>query len=257
MAYLLSQVDYSTSAALVRKSALLKDGQRMHIVALSGPTIFTATTGSAVPITISGRFTTNDIESTSSTQSSSSVPAYIMCIAISGPLLVAIYLAIYAIRRFRARRHAETQTLKETDASNESNDVHSNSGVDLAHRASWSPFIESSESAEAVLRSDTISTRQLYISNQVHRARQKVAELEKKSIRLRVSLRSTQTTLVDRPSSSNGDVPLVPAVPPTNEEDTVNDALVRRLKDELEGAVRQIEVLNSRINELEQQRRSS
>jgi len=71
---------------------------------------------------------------------------------------------------------------------------------------------------------------------------------------------SIQSTRTERrpPSSSKEDTPPDLPVLPTSEEDLGNDALESaRMADKLESAIRQIEALNSRINELELQRRSS
>jgi len=67
---------------------------------------------------------------------------------------------------------------------------------------------------------------------------------------------SIQSTRTERrpPSPSKEDIPPDLPVLATSEEDPGNDAL--ELADKLESAIRQIEALNSRINELELQRRS-
>ncbi|KAJ7877447.1 hypothetical protein B0H13DRAFT_979748 [Mycena leptocephala] len=62
-----------------------------------------------------------------------------------------------------------------------------------AHRASWAPDIDTDGP-----RSSIISTRQLVISNQVNRAREKVAELEEISSLLRFSFNSSLKTEIDK-----------------------------------------------------------
>jgi len=71
-----------------------------------------------------------------------------------------------------------------------------------------------------------------------------------------MSIQSTRTER--RPlSPSKEDIPPDLSVLPTSEEDPGNDALESaRLVDKLESAIRQIEALNSRINELELQQSS-
>ncbi|KAJ7148022.1 hypothetical protein C8R46DRAFT_1231582 [Mycena filopes] len=94
--------------------------------------------------------------------------------------------------------------------------------------------------------SDAISTRQVYISNQVNRAREKVAELEAEtSTLLRQSSRSSHQGSIP---PETGDISQTP-------DDSNSPANDQRLQ--LERAIRQIEELNGRIRDLERQRRSS
>jgi len=96
--------------------------------------------------------------------------------------------------------------------------------------------------------------RQLYISNQVNRAREKVAELEEMSILLRSSSnysrgnswRPASDIDHDLPSAAIGDEPA-----------HADDPQSLGVEDKLERAILQIEALNNRIRELEMQRRSS
>jgi hypothetical protein len=118
-----------------------------------------------------------------------------------------------------------------------------------AHRASWAPDIDTDGP-----RSSIISTRQLVISNQVNRAREKVAELEEISSLLRFS---SNSSCEDRTRQAS-DLDVLP--PTAAGEDSVNnpsDADSLGVQDKLEHAIRQIEGLNNRIHELEGQRRSS
>jgi len=72
-----------------------------------------------------------------------------------------------------------------------------------------------------------------------------------------MSIQSTRTERRPPSLSKEGILTDLPVLP-TNEEDPGNDALESaRMEDKLESAIRQIEALNSRINELELQRRSS
>jgi len=120
-----------------------------------------------------------------------------------------------------------------------------------AHRASWAPDIDTDGP-----RSSIISTRQLVISNQVNRAREKVAELEEISSLLRSSSHSAREDRTRQASETDHDV----RPPAAAGEDSVNnpsDADSLGVQDKLERAIRQIEGLNNRIRELEDQRRSS
>ncbi|KAJ7148019.1 hypothetical protein C8R46DRAFT_1128903 [Mycena filopes] len=91
--------------------------------------------------------------------------------------------------------------------------------------------------------SDPISTRQAYISNQVNRAREKVAELQ-----------VVTSTLLRQPSRSSHQE----SIPPETGDILQPDELNPPANDQrLERAVQQIEELNGRIRDLEHQRRSS
>ncbi|KAF7347292.1 hypothetical protein MVEN_01484500 [Mycena venus] len=123
----------------------------------------------------------------------------------------------------------------------------------VLNRGSWTPYIDRLRTREHRLSSsNTISTRQLYISNQVNRARQKVAELEEISSLLLCcsrgnSLRSASGTVRDPPAvAAEKDEP----APTDNPE-------LPGVQVQLERANQQIEELNTRIRELEMQRRSS
>ncbi|KAJ7146370.1 hypothetical protein C8R44DRAFT_973180 [Mycena epipterygia] len=112
---------------------------------------------------------------------------------------------------------------------------------------SWEPYIARHSAQPALTPANTISTRQLYISNQVNRAREKVTELEEASTLLRSASHGSRT--------SDGRLS-VPGTEPTNAAGDP-DSLEGQDRDRLERAIRQIEALNSRIHELEHQRRSS
>ncbi|KAJ7819891.1 hypothetical protein B0H14DRAFT_3472669 [Mycena olivaceomarginata] len=113
-----------------------------------------------------------------------------------------------------------------------------------ANRESWEPSIDRRPTREHRLSHNTVSTRQLYISNQVNRARQKVAELEEMSTLLRSSTLSSRGSGL-RPGSG------ITATAEGNEED---DSESRSVQETLERAMQQIEALNNRIRELEMHR---
>jgi small-conductance mechanosensitive channel len=124
------------------------------------------------------------------------------------------------------------------------------------NRESWEPYIDRLQNQETGLTpSNTVSTRQLYISNQVNRARRKLAELEEVSTLLRSSTMSSRGSSTMLASGTEHDAPNLAA-----EEEPVDNATdpeASGVKDRLEDAIRQIEGLNDRIRELEMQRRSS
>ncbi|KAJ7045106.1 hypothetical protein C8F04DRAFT_1067721, partial [Mycena alexandri] len=121
-------------------------------------------------------------------------------------------------------------------------------------RASWAPFIDRPDTLSP---SNTTSTRQLYISNQVHRAREKVAALEEAaSTLIRSASNSSQESTV-RSMSWTGSELTAPATAGLEVPGDTVDSLGADDKDKLVRAMREIEGLNSRIRELEAQRRSS
>ncbi|KAF7307598.1 hypothetical protein MIND_00554800 [Mycena indigotica] len=156
-------------------------------------------------------------------------------VVIVGLLLVLIPLTIALILRWRAGRLARDRSPPKELESNDCTqilDPYSSSddgSVDLEpqQRASWALFIGSKDE-NALSRSNTATTRQLYVSNQARRAQQKAIELErqresvdtgsKASTGARVSTASSRTaaTLVDgsRPSSVMWTKEGAPPVPP-------------------------------------------
>ncbi|KAJ7665644.1 hypothetical protein B0H17DRAFT_1143317 [Mycena rosella] len=117
------------------------------------------------------------------------------------------------------------------------------------NRASWEAYIGRFSSSDA----NTISTRQLYISNQVNRVREKVVELEE----MLALLRSTsQSSRIEGPALPDQDSRLsMEVAEPFNDSDP--NGFESQDRDMLQRAIHQIDVLNTRINELERQRRSS
>ncbi|KAJ7447265.1 hypothetical protein FB451DRAFT_1290883 [Mycena latifolia] len=124
------------------------------------------------------------------------------------------------------------------------------SDADLDH-ASWEPYLDRVSSSAA----STISTRQLYISNQVNRAREKVIELEEISMLLRLSSQSSHTSSTVVSSWTDQDVQHSAADAEPTSSSRGLDPL--EVQNKFERAIHQIEALNARINELERQRRSS
>ncbi|KAF8204229.1 hypothetical protein K438DRAFT_1819363 [Mycena galopus ATCC 62051] len=112
---------------------------------------------------------------------------------------------------------------------------------------SWAFYVDRLQTRE-LTPSNTISTRQLYISNQVHRAREKVAELEEMSSLLLRSPTASSRGYSSRPGSGMTEAEGAWTAP-TNADQPVDDRLDR--------AILEIQALNSRIRELEMQRRSS
>jgi hypothetical protein len=125
------------------------------------------------------------------------------------------------------------------------------------NRTSWAPYIGRLQTPKhALTASNTVSTRQLYISNQVNRVREKVAELEEMSTVLRSSSNSSREHGPRPASGTDHDVPPT-AVAAAEEMPNDSSDPVGVQDDKLEHANRRIEALNSRIRELELQRGSS
>ncbi|KAJ7811779.1 hypothetical protein B0H14DRAFT_2858919 [Mycena olivaceomarginata] len=118
-----------------------------------------------------------------------------------------------------------------------------------AKRESWEQYIDRCQIGEHRLSYNTVSTRQLYISNQVNRAREKVAELEAMSTLLHSSTMSSSGE-----SSGSQLGPGIIATAVGDEPVNGDDSESRRVQETLERAVQQIEGLNNRIRELEMHR---
>ncbi|KAJ7045114.1 hypothetical protein C8F04DRAFT_1067740 [Mycena alexandri] len=202
----------------------------------SVPSIATETSASGSP------------SSTSAERAENKTIPIAVSVSIVCVILIIIGLVILRLRRLTSVRNSEGQANQGPEAKNlptrfdlESPDIGSESGV---NRTSWAPYINRLETQQALTPSNTISTRQVYISNQVNRAREKVAELEaEKSTLLRQSSHSSESHQEGIPSGT-GDVPA----------DDLNSS---GIYETLERAIRQIEGLNDRIRELEGERRSS
>ncbi|KAJ7447266.1 hypothetical protein FB451DRAFT_1188446 [Mycena latifolia] len=118
------------------------------------------------------------------------------------------------------------------------------------NRASWEPYIDRIISPQRTLTN-------LYISNQVNRARKKVLELEEVSMLLRSASDSSWGSSA-RLAPNNLDHTVEHSAAdsqPTNGSKYPSDSL--EVQGKLEHAIQQIEALNARIHELEGQRRSS
>ncbi|KAJ7508442.1 hypothetical protein B0H11DRAFT_1965021 [Mycena galericulata] len=118
-----------------------------------------------------------------------------------------------------------------------------------APHASWEPYLDLSlqPSDSTLTPSSTISTRQLYISSQVNRAQEKVRELEELSSLLCTA--SVSGTDYDVPRTVLNAVEEISPASGAGGPESIEAKLQR--------AVEQIEALNSRIQEMERQRRSS
>ncbi|KAJ7757632.1 hypothetical protein B0H16DRAFT_1537280, partial [Mycena metata] len=165
--------------------------------------------------------------------------------------VVVLSLVLWAILRRRRRaalRNTELLTARGSDSKGlptpfnlESPDVGSESG---GNRASWAPYINRLTIRQALTPSNTVSTRQLYIANQVNTAREKVAELE------------AETSTLLRQSSHSSDSHQE-GIPSGTDEVSADDLNSSGIYERLERAIQQIEGLNDRIRELERERRSS
>ncbi|KAJ7045110.1 hypothetical protein C8F04DRAFT_1388686 [Mycena alexandri] len=226
--------------------------------------VSTLTGTTAVPVTISGIATvSNSVFTTTITeqipvatitgQSAASKPGrgrkkvvLVTAVTVSSVVVVIFSLVLWVIlrrRRRASRRNTELLTARGSEPKDlptpfdlESLDVGSQSGV---NRASWALYINRPDTRQGLTPSSTVSTRQVYISNQVNRAREKVAELEAETSTL---LRQSSRPSHHEAGTGNG---------------PVNDLNPSAIYERLERAVQQIEGLNDRIRELERERRSS
>ncbi|KAJ7148015.1 hypothetical protein C8R46DRAFT_540503 [Mycena filopes] len=221
---------------------------------------FTVTT--AVPVTIDGKVTLSNslftvtattlapVATTTSTSMqtirTSNILATLQLVRIASGSISSLYLIVIALVLWIlcARRRTWTKTTRAAKA-----DTPAELESRLDGRESWAPYIDR---ADAVLSpsNTTSTTRQLYISNQVHRARQKVAELEAEtSTLLRAnSANSSGSASVRSASWTASDVgetvlrsPSLPGSPGVEDRET------------LAGAMQQIRELNDRIRELEEE----
>jgi len=267
-------IHLASSAAVVRKSALMNSDDASptpfvlaaQVSAVLSASITVITTRTFVPTTISGIPTFTDVLTTSTstslvpigttlqaepnddTPSHSHNPAVIAVSVSVGAIAVLSLILFVTMRRRRAlRTRTQISPLQRQESFKEIR-PYLGSKSD-AHRASRAPDIHTDGR-----RSSIISTRQLVISNQVNRAREKVAELEEISSLLRSSSNSSRE---DRTRQAL-DLDVLP--PAAVGEDSVNnpsDSESLGVQDKLERAIRQIEGLNNRIRDLECQRRSS
>ncbi|KAJ7757627.1 hypothetical protein B0H16DRAFT_1689619 [Mycena metata] len=166
-------------------------------------------------------------------------------LSVVGASLITIGLVILRLRLLTSARDIKGQPNQGSEAKElptpvdlESLVIGSESDV---NRASWAPYTNRLDSHQGLTPSNTVSTRQLYISNQMDRTREKVAELEAETSTL--LRQSPHTSHHEGIPSSTGDVP--------------QDLNSSGIHERLEQALRQIETLNDRIRELERERRSS
>ncbi|KAJ7726417.1 hypothetical protein B0H16DRAFT_269275 [Mycena metata] len=192
----------------------------------------------------------------------------IIAVVIGGVFLLGFGLVIWIIlRRNRKALERQTQTLEPSgpefckDVSSAFDTkvvpvVYDNNLESGVNRSSWASYVISIPPRDDTLSpSNTISTRQLYISNQVRRAREKAAELEERSV---IARSPSTASRPDRPSSWTGSE--VTAAPSPSDElppvPSGSKSSSNPADEKLEHAIRQIEVLNDRICELELQRES-
>ncbi|KAJ7146375.1 hypothetical protein C8R44DRAFT_973183 [Mycena epipterygia] len=211
-------------------------------------TIFTANSAAFQPILLSPRLSLPN-RMIPPPHSSNHAAVVIGALIGVATIMLGISLSLYIVLRRRKlslrRRRASLQTIfssQDQAESPEKIDIPSDSqSLDLK-RASWEPYIAKPQPAQhPSAPSNTISIRQLYISNQVNRARTHVAKLE--------DLRSEFPA-----PPAGGSTSAEGAEPTTNPKNPVSLVLVGDSEDKLE---REMEALNSRIHKLENERNSS
>ncbi|KAF7347278.1 hypothetical protein MVEN_01482900 [Mycena venus] len=207
--------------------------------------IVTTSTG-LVPITTTPTELTDQSSAPKSASSNNTA-------AIAGGVVVALGLSAGVILYCIAMHRLAAQQAK---SAQEVRNPFDDSEAVKVKRQSSTPSLDSVHDLEQGLtRSDTVSTRQLYIADQLNNAREKVAELEEMSSLL---LRSSRAA---SPRSASGTDHDPPAVATEEDEPAHTNGpelpRVQQVQLELERAIQQIEELNNRIRELETQRRSS
>ncbi|KAJ7146453.1 hypothetical protein C8R44DRAFT_757511 [Mycena epipterygia] len=264
-----SLLDGSSSTAIVRRSALTGFGTPVSttpLVVLTGQPEVSAlpnghTTISTAPadVIVTGRaLTATESAKTllAARFESVELPAYpnffhyaVIVSACAGTIYtLGISLSIWLVRQQKSPLRTKIPSVESPERIDAQSDSHS-----YINRASWTPYIETT--GHTLSPSSTISTRQLYISNQVNRAREKLAKLEEMSTLLRsVSSTSSSTARLTSWTYSNHDATAPAEVEPV---DNPEDPHLREVQNRLECAIREIEALNGRIHELERQRRSS
>ncbi|KAJ7608753.1 hypothetical protein FB45DRAFT_1067239 [Roridomyces roridus] len=186
------------------------------------------------------------VASTGSSTSSNSTSTEAAVIIGSLDLVYILGIVIAAWRTIYLRRKAAQAHTQEAPNESNSNGAEVVDPFSDAFRASWEvhggPDLQSALRTTALTPSSSISsTRQLYISNQVYRAREKVRELEELSSLLLHSARNSGV-------SSEGSHGALNHPAGVENEPTVDDRLQR--------ALQEIEALNLRIQEMERQRES-
>ncbi|KAJ7146464.1 hypothetical protein C8R44DRAFT_845615 [Mycena epipterygia] len=263
--FLFSLLDGSSSTAIVRRSALIKAGTPVSNTPLavftvwqafglpSGPTTISTTPVAAAvtgcTLTPTGTAKTSLTPRSGSAAYPNSFNYAVIVSACAGTIYVlGISLSIWLIRRHKSPLRTKIPSVESPQKIDAQSDSYS-----YINRASWTPYIEST--GHTLSPSSTISTRQLYIYNQVNRAREKLAKLEEMSTLLRsVSSTSSSTARLTSWTYSNHDATAPAEVEPA---DNPEDPHLREVQNRLECAIREIEALNGRIHELERQRRSS
>jgi predicted RNase H-like nuclease (RuvC/YqgF family) len=151
---------------------------------------------------------------------------------------------VLGCRRRRSTKATEIPAAERPESPKETNNPFDGSNT---NRESWELHVDRHQTQEHRLSYNTVSTRQLYISNQVNRAREKVAELEAMSTLLRSSTMSSRGS-GSRPGSE------ITATAVGDEGVNGDDSELRRVQETLERAMQQIEGLNNQIRELEMHR---
>ncbi|KAJ7053932.1 hypothetical protein C8F01DRAFT_1325224 [Mycena amicta] len=209
-----------------------------------------ATSGSSAAV-VTGPIATNGASSNSSTSPPSTGGHCVHRRQVG--VLVAVALIAYIRWRRGTRARARGRDSPETGINPFLDRVISDSPHDWNRwrPSSWASFVHSEPAVPVDLdRSNTITTRQMYILNQVHRAREKVAELEE-SLSLRLS------TAESRSMTASTLLPIGGSLPLSDQEQDVTARVEADSEDRLADAFRQIALLNARIEEMELQRRSS
>ncbi|KAJ7819892.1 hypothetical protein B0H14DRAFT_2834814, partial [Mycena olivaceomarginata] len=127
-------------------------------------------------------------------------------------------------------------------------------------RASWASYIDSLHSQEPEPTPSTAvstreSIRELYLFNQASRAQAQAAKLEEATAHMRSST-MTLPAYVSGPASASGSGSVV-SMATGDERTNADDSEARGVEDQLKRAMKEIEGLNSRIQELEVQRTST
>jgi hypothetical protein len=180
-------------------------------------------------------------------------------IGVTGTIILAVFLVLYTRNR-RALKQAKISVAPSPPGiSNPFDDSASESEFGVANRESWVPYLDGRGSTRASL--NTISTRQLHISNQIKRARKKLADLEEMSTLLRSASHSSRGSGNSLQLELGIEAHPVPDLAGERDEQKPADADAPEsrvvLENALERALREIEELNNRMQELETQRRSA
>jgi hypothetical protein len=186
-----------------------------------------------------------------------------VAIGVTGTIILAVFLVLYTRNR-RALKQAKISVAPSPPGiSNPFDDSASESEFGVANRESWVPYLDGVQTRRGSTRAslNTISTRQLHISNQIKRARKKLADLEEMSTLLRSASHSSRGSGNSLQLELGIEAHPVPDLAGERDEQKPADADAPEsrvvLENALERALREIEELNNRMQELETQRRSA